>query len=228
MLSSHDVETLLTLEGQEQVGKGKRGCVERAWFAPLGMWVAIKEPRDDAVVNTVPNEHRFLAKLHTHGIGPRVLAGNKTRVVYEYVHGIGIVEYLRGCDTSSAMQLIIAVFQQCFVLDTLGISKQEMGWPEHHVLIGTDPSAPVMIDFERCRETKRPTNVSQFSNFIHMPSIRGMLLSKGVDLDRQRFRELATAYMRGGRDVAAFEAILEALREGLPSGAQRDTGLCAK
>lgn len=204
-------ELLLKVDGTEHVGRGKRGCVTRVWFEPLAKWVAIKEPRQEAVVNTVPNERRFLEKLNPQGIGPKLLAGSVTRVVYEYVDGVGIVEYLKECNAAQAVTVLRAVFHQCFTMDSLGVSKQEMGWPEHHVLIGNDPSAPVMIDFERCRETHRPTNVSQFSNFMHMPSIRALLRPKGIDLDREHCRSLAIQYMRNGRTKESFDALVATL-----------------
>jgi predicted Ser/Thr protein kinase len=202
---------LLTIEGKEHVGRGKRGCVTRVWFEPLGRWVAIKAPREEAAVNSVPNERLFLEKLNPHGIGPRLLIGDATRVVYQYVDGVGIVEYLKECTAGQAVAVLRAVFQQCFAMDSLGISKQEMGWPEHHVLIGDDPSAPVMIDFERCRETHRPSNVSQFSNFMHMPSIRALLLPKGIDLDREHCRNFAIQYMRSGRTQESFQELVATL-----------------
>ena len=44
-------------------------------------------------------------------------------------------EYLRDCSAEDAVSVLTAVFEQCFLMDGLGVSKQEMGWPEHHVLV---------------------------------------------------------------------------------------------
>merc|ERR1711937_688998 len=103
---AHHQRALLELQGETKVGMGKRGCVHRTWFEPLAAWVCIKAPRVDAAVNTIPIERKFLEMLNQHSIGPQLLAGNDTRVVYKYVEGLGIVQYLKGCSATEALDVL--------------------------------------------------------------------------------------------------------------------------
>ena len=92
---------------------------------------------------------------------------------------------------------------------------------------------PVMIDFERSKSSERPKNVTQFCEFVNLPSIRALLEPKQIkarllmhstahamirymQLDRQEWRELAKKYARSGRsDDEGFAPIIQTLHNAL-------------
>ena len=49
-------------------------------------------------------------------------------------------------------------------MDKLGLNKEELHRPFKHIII--KDNEPVQIDFERCYESKKPHNVTQFGEFI--------------------------------------------------------------
>ncbi len=51
----------------------------------------------------------------------------------------------------------------CFILDVLGIEKQEMNHPGKHIIVD---GGVYFIDFERARLKKRPSNLTQFTVYL--------------------------------------------------------------
>ena len=100
------------------------------------------------------------------------------------------------------------ILNQCRVLDKLHVNKFEMHHPTKHILI--NPGKPsrktvVMIDFERCYETQKPQNVTQFIEFICR--ITGELATKGIDVNIEKIRKLAQEYKKNG-DKESFQKIV--------------------
>ena len=63
-----------------------------------------------------------------------------------------------------------------------------------------------MIDFERCRETVKPMNVTQFVEFISR--IKNLLEKKNLEVDVERLRVLAKKY-KESYTKDDFEEILD-------------------
>jgi release factor glutamine methyltransferase len=136
--------------------------------------VTIKVQRDDIdATETVNNEVRQLAVLNKHNIGPKLLFSGNNYFVYEFVDGDFLQDYLAKKETnrSGAIKVIKDVFEQMYVLDTLGLNKEEMHHPVKHIIV-TRKGKPVLVDFERCHSREKTHNVTQFAQFI----ISGKLL----------------------------------------------------
>jgi release factor glutamine methyltransferase len=152
--------------------KGHRGLIF------TGLWkkkkVAIKVQRSDiGVKGTVNNEAARLKVLNKHNIGPKLLFAGNDFFVYEFVDGEFIFDYFSRPDVkkSNVISVLKDVFEQMFILDHLGLNKEEMHHPPKHIII-TKRGKPVLLDFERCKPHKTVHNVTQFCQFI----ISGKLL----------------------------------------------------
>ena len=94
-------------------------------------------------------------------------------------------------------------------MDLAGINKEEMHRPYKHIII-TKKENPVMIDFERCRRSIDPKNVTQFCQFISNSRITEMLKNKKMNIDGMMLRELAKIYKRK-RNTENIKKIIELL-----------------
>ncbi len=101
---------------------------------------------------------KFLKKLD---FTPKLIFADKNMLIYEFIEGITIAEYLKN---KNSKPIIKQILRQCYELDKLKINKKELTNPYKHILI-KDKKAK-MIDFERCYKTKFPKNVTQFSEFL--------------------------------------------------------------
>jgi len=84
-----------------------------------------------------------------------------------------------------------------------------MHHPVKHIIIKNN--SPVLIDFERCRYTEEPKNVTQFCDFLIGDRVTGHLKKKNINLDKTRIIELARQY-KENQTKANFMKILEELK----------------
>jgi release factor glutamine methyltransferase len=152
--------------------KGHRGLIF------TGLWkkkkVAIKVQRSDiGVKGTVNNEASRLKLLNRHNIGPKLLFAGNDFFVYEFVDGEFVFDYFSRPDVKKPQVISVLkdVFEQMYILDHLGLNKEEMHHPPKHIII-TKKGKPILLDFERCKPHKTVHNVTQFCQFI----ISGKLL----------------------------------------------------
>jgi len=97
-----------------------------------------------------------LKLLNKYDIGPKFISYKNGKLKYYYVYGIPIKEKFN-------RKIGLEVLKQCYKIDKLGIDKFEMHHPLKHILIG---KKIVMIDFERCKFSEKPKNVTQFCQFL--------------------------------------------------------------
>ena len=95
--------------------------------------------------------------------------------MYEFVDGIKILDFISQSPKSEILKIIKDIFKQLHTLDRLNINKAEMHHPIKHILVG---NKTVLIDFERCRYTEKPQNVTGFCQF--MIQIKNMLKEKNI------------------------------------------------
>ncbi len=112
----------------------------------------------------IANEIRFLRILNKKRIGPKLYGTGGGWFICDFVVGERILDYLE--KNKDQKRIFVKVLGQCFVLDRLGINKEEMHNPYKHVLI--QKGKVTMIDFERCHWTDKPKNVTQFFQFLFM------------------------------------------------------------
>jgi len=77
------------------------------------------------------------------------------------------------------------LLDQCYSMDKLMVNKEEMHHPLKHVIV-TNVGNPVLLDFERCSNTEKPKNVTQFIEFI--------CRMDGITVKIDELRELAREY----------------------------------
>ena len=200
----------MLLQGKEFFDKGKRGLVYTAVLD--GRKVLVKERNPSADVDTVEHEALMLRKLNELGIGPRFIAFEDDSLVREFVDGQRIEEFLADASALEAKVVVREVLRQCRVMDEAGINKFEMTHPYKHILVSkadssvqnTEDSSQgserglsvVMIDFERCRFSQRPKNVTQVCQYL--ARISSSLHERGVSFDADEVLGLGEEYKRQG------------------------------
>jgi len=86
-----------------------------------------------------------------------------------------------------------------------GINKTELTNPYKDILI-TEKNNAVLIDFERCRMTEKPHNVTQFLQYIARN--KEVLGKKGIIVDKEKLISLGRNY-KEKFDKKSFERILK-------------------
>ncbi|MBI1970698.1 methyltransferase [Candidatus Woesearchaeota archaeon] len=192
--------------------KGKRGIIY------TGLWkkkqVAIKMRRPESMVDTIDHEIHMLQFLNKHGIGPAYLGKGKIHgklektseldqqyMIYQFVHGSFIMDALARASKQQALFILREVFLQMRKLDILQVNKEEMHHPYKHVLVSfnnQDQKRPkvTLLDFERCRRTPTPQNVTQFCQCIISTRMQHLLQQKGFSISKPDIIQAAWAYKK--------------------------------
>lgn len=192
------------------LARGKRGMVYSA-LGKVGKEggrereVAIKvaNPRSEAL-NRIENEAKWLEILNKEGIGPRLFclrqagAGIPAYLVMQLIEGRRILDFLAEADAAGIRGVLGEVLSQLLALDRLGVNKGELHWPVKHIIVRPGNSA-VLLDFERCRRTERPKNVTQFLQFLASDRANALLRKKGIMLRPLALRQASRAYAAGGK-----------------------------
>jgi release factor glutamine methyltransferase len=182
--------------------KGKRGVIVKAIFREKNVAVKTKRPESTAP-GTIENEARMLKTLNKHGIGPNLLYSDEEMIIYEFVEGVFIEEFIKGHNKERIILMLKKVFEQLYTMDRLGINKFEMHRPVKHIIIGKEP---VLIDFERARYTQDPKNVTQFCDFLSGDDVQRKLKAKNIIISREELIRLAKAYKTSASN---FEKLME-------------------
>lgn len=154
--------------------------------------VAIKIKRKESeATERIKNEAKWLKILNKKDIGPRMLFYGKDYLVYEFVEGKFILDWVKERSKKDIKKVLINILEQCFILDKLGVNKEEMHHPLRHIVIDKS-GVPTLLDFERCNRTKKPKNVTQFVEFICR--IKSELEKKRLNINVKVMRDLAKTY----------------------------------
>ncbi|MAE13397.1 hypothetical protein CMO92_02425 [Candidatus Woesearchaeota archaeon] len=94
----------------------------------------------------------------------------------QYIDGIRIGDYLQQAPKNKIKKTLLQIFNQLRTLDKLNINKFELTNPYKHIII--TKKGPVLIDFERCRHTQHPKNISQFIQYIQTTRVQEWLQNK--------------------------------------------------
>ncbi len=178
--------------------KGKRGLVSIDYINGLKVAVKTKRP-DSKAINALKNEAHWLKILNNHKIGPKLISFKDDKLITEFIDGEFFNDIIR---KKKDKKLIKEVFNQCYIMDKLKVNKLEMHNPVKHIIINKK-NKPVMIDFERCKFTQKPKNVTQFCQY---------LLKLGFDVDRNKLKDLLKEYKKDC-DKETFEEIIDLFYE---------------
>lgn len=119
-------------------------------------------------------------------------------------------------DATTCLQTLEKVMLQLRQLDSMGVHKGELVKPDRHILVrcGGDP---VLIDFERCRESSSPQNLTQFCQFLVGKPLAAALAERSVkmELDVEVMRELCKSYKANHFQQQDFVSLLDFLRKSI-------------
>lgn len=152
---------LLKKKGVKNIRKFSRGHRSIVYIGKYkGKEVAIKVGSE----KVISNEVKWLKILKKYRIGPKLFFSDKEFFVYEFVDGIRFVDYIKKASKKDVKKAVKNILRKMRLMDKLKIEKKEMHHPIKHILIRNKEVK--MIDFERCRKTDKPKNVTQFCQFL--------------------------------------------------------------
>src|SRR3989344_7521686 len=163
------------------LAKGKRGTV----------YIEGKCIIKKASSYQIKNEVDWLKKLNKRKIGPKLVDCGDDWFKAEYIKGERIEEYVQRAEIKEIAKILRDCLKQCRIMDSLKMSKKEMHHPYKHVIIRKNQ--PQFIDFERCKITEKPKNVTQFCQYIL--KLAGMFPEK-IKVDKEEIKEAVMAYKR--------------------------------
>ena len=189
----------------KKFAEGNRGVIYVA--KQNGKKVAVKTfSKKSPVKNSITNEGKWLKILNKKGIGPRLLKAGSDYFVYEFAEGAYLTNYLNQSKKKRIKETLLDVLNQCRTMDQLNVNKQEMLRPHKHVIVG---KKNVLIDFERCRKTQKPKNVTQFCQYLLNRS--KTLKKKNIKIEKERLISKARKY-KISQTRQNFESILNELK----------------
>ncbi|MCK5107772.1 MAG: hypothetical protein KAQ83_03515 [Nanoarchaeota archaeon] len=191
----------------EFLAKGKRGFVYVKEINGKKVVVKRENPESKAI-NRIGHEAKFLQEVNELGIGPKYISHTEDELVMEFIEGKVIEEFVKENDKKDVVKVLIEVLEQCFKLDEIKISKEEMHHPYKHVIIG---EKVVMIDWERAHKTLKPSNVTQFCQYLTSTKFGGLLKEKRIDIDKDEMIGLTKDY-RINMDKEKFDKIIGVLK----------------
>ena len=179
--------------------KGKRGLIFSGDYTNKKIAVKIKNQKSEAT-GRIGNEIKFLRILNKKGIGPKLLLTGDEFLAYELVEGKNISQFLgalgnKPSNKKTILGIIKKVMLQLYEMDKLSINKEEMSHPQKHILISKS-NEPVLIDFERCKYTISPSNVTQFCDFLLSETVFGILINNNIRVNRENLIEAARNYKK--------------------------------
>tara|TARA_Y100000034_G_C6909547_1_gene423490 strand:- start:1941 stop:3098 length:1158 start_codon:yes stop_codon:yes gene_type:complete len=183
---------------------GRRGLIYTGDLGKKKISIKTKHPQSKAV-GRIKNEIKFLKIFNKKRIGPKILFFGKGYFAYKFVEGIFIKEFLEKSSKAKIKKVLKNVFEQCFVMDKLGVNKEEMHNPYKHVIVG---KKIVLIDFERSNFSPKVHNVTQFLQYLLRN--QKLLNKKGFKVDRDKLIELGQEY-KGDLNKVNFNRILKIL-----------------
>jgi release factor glutamine methyltransferase len=214
------------IENIKYFTKGHRGYIYQAKFKKNKIMIKINNPESRAT-NRIENEVNFLKRIEKHNIAPKVLMHvNENKegeqleyFFYKYIKGEFIHYFTEDKNTKKkeVINVLKQVFEQMFLLDKLGINKEEMHHPVRHVIInkkkikGKETINTKLIDFERANMTKKPKNVTQFCQFIVSNKFGELLRNKKINVDMDEMIKLAQTY-KNNINEKNFNNILELIK----------------
>jgi len=195
------------------LARGKRGVIHTGILIFRGkrIKVAIKSKLPESRAESrIENEGKWLKLVNKKGIGPQVIKSSKNYVMYKFIEGDFLLDFVSRSDVTKEQILDILknIFGQLYVLDMLGVNKGEMHHPVKHIIVEEKlvrnktvkgdqiEFIPMLIDFERCYESHRPKNVTQFCQFFLNGKIRVPLEQKGIFVDKELLLERAKEYKK--------------------------------
>ncbi|MBU1205103.1 MAG: methyltransferase [Nanoarchaeota archaeon] len=180
------------LRNIKKFARGHRGLLYQANLKKKGVAIKTKNPKSKAKAR-IANEVKWIKILNKYKIGPKLLFSGREYFAYEFVEGDFILDFIEKNNKEDIIKIIKNVFNQLYIMDKLKVDKEEMHHPLKHIIID---KKPVLIDFERCKKTKKPKNITQFCQFLMSWSTGLLLKQKGIKLNKDKIIKLAKTYKK--------------------------------
>ena len=193
------------LKGIAYFSKGKRGLVYKALYKGKKVAIKIQNPKS-AAIGKIEHEAAILLRLNKKRIGPNLLLHTEKYLVMEFIEGVSLEEFVKKAPKKKAINALLDVLDQMKTLDDLGITKEEMAHPQKHIIIA---KKPVLIDFERAHFALKPSNLTQFCQYLTSTHLSELLRGKNINIDKEKLIGLAKAYKNSAQKErqAAFKRI---------------------
>lgn len=140
--------------------RGKRSFVYKGKIKGKDVILKIESKN----LNRINNEIYWLIKLNKHKIGPEIYFCGKDWFICRFIKGEPLNKWVINKSRKRTCKVFRQILGQCRILDKLKVNKYEMHRPFKNVLVHKDKA--YLIDFERCKYSLKPKNVSQFFQFV--------------------------------------------------------------
>jgi release factor glutamine methyltransferase len=187
--------------------KGKRGFIFIGNYKNKKIAIKTKNPESEAILR-INNEIKFLKILNKKNIGPKLLFSDKDYIIYKFVEGNFIIDYLKNNKKENIKKIIRKILEQMFTMDKLNINKEEMSHPLKHIII--NKNNPVLIDFERTHHTIKPGNVTQFCDFLISKNVSAILERNNISINKKKVINAAKKYKKE-QNSGNFNKILKTI-----------------
>jgi putative serine/threonine protein kinase len=182
---------------------GKRGIVSKS---SDGKYLIKERKKESTSPGTIRNEYEYNLKLNKINVGPKVhyYDDKNDFLMRDFINGENIFEYFSLLEKEASrevlkkeiLRIILNIFEQCRKMDNAQINKFEMTNPYKDLIIDEKTKLPVLIDFERCRHSEKPKNITQFCQFLIKSNMKKEFEKVEVHLDEKRIISLAEEYKR--------------------------------
>ncbi len=163
--------------------KGKRSIIYRTRYK--GKQAIIKHQDEKTGSQHVTHREAYwLRKLNTKGIGPTLYQENKDEVIMQYIEGPTLPEWTKKATKIQILNILQDILDQCYTMDSLKITKEEMHNPYKHVIIKKNKA--YLIDFERAKIHLKPKNVTQFCQYLTTGNYGKLLQEKGITFNKEK------------------------------------------
>ncbi len=195
---------------KELFNNGKRGIVYTSELN--GKKYLIKTRKQESTSpGTVKNEYFYNKKVNELGVGPKIYYYDEEQdfLIRDFVNGLKLEDWIEENKNNPRFKIeiknvLLKILEQARLVDEKGINKQELTNPHKDILITNNE--PVIIDFERCRYTNKPKNVTQFLQYLTRPAMSKVLERQSIKLDKQIIIELGEEYKKN-YEKEVFEKI---------------------
>lgn len=150
-----------------------------------------------AASGAINDEARWLKRLKKYEWVPKLVEYNKELryVKYRFVNGDFLPEFAENKNVEKLAEVVKKSLKICRELDKIGINKKEMHQPKKHIII--DYPKVTFIDWERCYETEKPQNVTQFMMYV---AVAANSVSKSLKIDRKKAIKFSKEYKKNYGD----------------------------
>jgi HemK-related putative methylase len=201
------------LKNLKLFNKGHRGLIYTAMLN--NKKVALKVQRNESEAQgSVDNESRVLKILNDKKISfvPKLIFSEKNMFCYEFIDGNIIGNWVLNANKNKIKIILLQVLDYVKKLDELGFTKEEMHNPYKHIII-TESENNInssLIDFERCKESLRPKNFTQYCQYLISKPLTKILNEKNIILKKDTIISLAKKYNKNPCEI--YESIKDIIK----------------